>query len=639
MRHTWWVGALAAVLTSGPVQAADKEDIDRAVNLGVAGLRGLQKNDGSWPHNEVGATALAALTLLECGADKDDRAVTTAVNYVRTRSVSLNHTYSIALSILLLDRLGESADVPLIESLTARLVGGQSQTTGMWTYICPVPVPVEQQRLTELIARRPGEKDEVRTTPKSGSTVREFQQRMLLLNMASKPNGGLQNQGDNSNTQFATIALWVSRRHGFPVDGSLRLVEAHFRTTQNVDGGWSYLIYGTRTDHQLTNSTATMTCAGLLGLAVGYGVSNDNRAKAKSSDKAKGSDKDKDKGLRDPSKDPALKAALLALGLTIGVPLERQAERRGRHREEVPPSFAGAASGRSYYFLWSLERVAVALNLDTIGKKDWYGWGTDILILSQQPNGLWQGEFGLSGADTCFALLFLKRANLTKDLSKLTGRIQDPGERSLRAGGVGGGALGAGSHKEESQGIKSGIENTTTQKTDEKPPSNARTITPSTTPVFGDTQSGKLAQALVALPAERQGTEIERLRDQKGVAYTEALAAAIPALSGESRLKARDALAERFARMKAETIDKYLEDEDPEIRRAATLACALKENKQSIPRLIRLLSDREPIVARAAYAALKDLTGQDFGPAAGADEAARNRAAVDWQTWWKGQSR
>ena len=50
-------------------------------------------------------------------------------------------------------------------------------------------------------------------------------------------------------------------------------------------------------------------------------------------------------------------------------------------------------------------------------------------------------------------------------------------------------------------------------------------------------------------------------------------------------------------------------------RRAAALACAMKEDKAHLAKLIELLQDGEQPVARAAYVALKSLTSQDFGPA------------------------
>ena len=123
------------------------------------------------------------------------------------------------------------------------------------------------------------------------------------------------------------------------------------------------------------------------------------------------------------------------------------------------------------------------------------------------------------------------------------------------------------------------------------------------------------------------------------VAYTEALAHAIPRLDADSRRSAREALAERLARMKPATLQSYLKDELPEIRRAATLACAAREAKELTGELIRLLNDPDPLVERAAHAALKELTGQDFGPKAGADGPERSKAISAWEAWWKKQRR
>jgi hypothetical protein len=71
------------------------------------------------------------------------------------------------------------------------------------------------------------------------------------------------------------------------------------------------------------------------------------------------------------------------------------------------------------YFLWSLERAAVLYGLPTIGDRDWYRWGAEILIANQEKRGYWTngGYHGASPTiDTCLALLFLKRANFVADL-------------------------------------------------------------------------------------------------------------------------------------------------------------------------------------------------------------------------------
>jgi hypothetical protein len=81
-----------------------------------------------------------------------------------------------------------------------------------------------------------------------------------------------------------------------------------------------------------------------------------------------------------------------------------------------------------------------------------------------------------------------------------------------------------------------------------------------------------------------------------------------------------------------------MEDEDAELRRAAALACAMKEDSSAIGKLIDLLGDRDRTVERAAYAALKELTKQDFGPAADADASAKAEAIKKWKAWWKKQA-
>ena len=187
----------------------------------------------------------------------------------------------------------------------------------------------------------------------------------------------------------------------------------------------------------------------------------------------------------------------------------------------------------------------MAYGLTTIGNKDWYAWGAQMLVASQGPDGTWEGEHGPE-IDTCFALLFLRRVNLAKDLSaSLRGVVKDPGEVKLVAGGVGGEELLA-------KGLISGI------------------VLREEAPL--DSETAKLTDDLVGAPAEKQGPMIVKLKDSKGVVYTDALAAAIPQLTGSTKTTARDALAERLARMTADTLRDKLLDDDVEVRRAAVVA-------------------------------------------------------------------
>jgi hypothetical protein len=634
MSHLSRVGLFlsAFILLAPAARATDQEAINRAIDRGVASLKNLQQGDGTWPHPQVGATALAGLTLLECDMPPADPAIRKAADAVRSASVHLTHTYSIALSLLFLDRLGEEADVAIIESLTVRLLAGQTAHGG-WDYSCPDVPEAESRRLTSLLKQRnelttrPKSAEPQRTADKTGEAkaagqrelTKEIRQQIEVINRAApqKPTG----RDDNSNTQFAVLALWVARRHGLPVEGALDGVNIRFRNSQNGDGGWDYMSRALSPGGRGRGgkSTATMTCSGLLGLAVVHGVAEAVLRTEKPKEGQKPKDGDKAHKLPDATRDPVVRAGLTALGSSIGHPV---GNKKGKH----PPALTHG--GRMYYFLWSLERVGVAYGLKTIGGKDWYGWGSEILVANQQNDGSWKGDFFAMGADTCFALLFLKRANLARDLTlALRGKVEDPGEVTLTAGGLGGEGI------KQRLGLKPALEDDEMFGGTKSEGDAPRVVKPAAQDAGDDTT--RLAQKLVKAAADKRDDLITEMRDAKGAAYTEALAVAIPQLDEDSRKQAREALAERLSRMTSATLGVRLEDDSREVRRAAALAVAMKEDKAHVGRLIELLDDKEPLVSRAAHAALKSLSNQDFGPAADASREERKQAVAAWRAWWK----
>ena len=150
-------------------------------------------------------------------------------------------------------------------------------------------------------------------------------------------------------------------------------------------------------------------------------------------------------------------------------------------------------------------------------------------------------------------------------------------------------------------------------------------------------QVARLVKELVDAPADQQGQLLEKLKETEGALPTLALAAAIPRLKPAMQAKARDALAERLARLTTATLRDKLADDDPEIRRAVAVACALRNSREHIAELLVLLDDSEPVVADVAHAALKRLTKQDFGPKADATDSDRLQAIAAWHAWWKKQ--
>ncbi len=378
--------------------------VNAAIDRGVAYLQKLQGGDGSWPRREMGATPLAALALLESGVSPNHASVAAAAAYVRNHAITETGCYSITTSLLFLDRLGDPQDVPLIEALAVRLLAAQNRLTGGWGYKTPDPGQAEVQQLQALVRNRknaplPEGKD---APPRKPRAVKDLPPgvRARIEAIYVGPNFADVQGEDLSNTQFAMLALWVARRHGIPVNRAFALADARLRHTQvkagAAKGGWSYVVPGTVGAPKwgpALQPTAQMTCAGLMGLMMAHYVL-DGPAAAKK---------------RDLAKDTAIRDALNALTPTVGAPTGDWTTAPVLRRRQ----------DRVYYTLWTLERAAVLFGMKTIGKNknDWYRWGAELILRNQQEDGSWQGEFHEGGCDTCFALLFLKRADLAADLT------------------------------------------------------------------------------------------------------------------------------------------------------------------------------------------------------------------------------
>jgi hypothetical protein len=396
-----------------------QKKIDEAVARGIAYLNSPQARPDSWcaKIHPVGYSSLVGLTLLECGFPADDRLVRAAAEEVRSRVQANDYTYDVSLALLFLDRLGDSGDKKLIQQLAMRLVASQN-TAGGWSYPCPKENEAFAQELFEVLQadRAHGRLKKEKGATQAGTPPAVPERFRRLAIFQTKEGGPLGNApgqfGDNSNTQFALLALWAARRHGIPLGRTFALAERRFRETQHLDGGWAYMgMIGARS--VLTaSSSKSMTCVGLLGLAIGRG----SEYELLHLDKSGPGDAVK----KLTNQDVGIVRGLKRLGLFVGTPTGRTA---GLPLENL-------------YFLWSVERVAVLYDLSTIGDKDWYRWGVEILLSNQQPDGRWW-EKGNSmtdpSVDTCFALLFLNRTNLVPDLSRnlrLFVPIVDPDRKS-----------------------------------------------------------------------------------------------------------------------------------------------------------------------------------------------------------------
>ena len=242
----------------------------------------------------------------------------------------------------------------------------------------PIKEPERKKPLTEAEARKAAAKlpPRLRKIPAVVEATLEPKAKKALAGIGS----------DNSNTQFAALALWAASRHGLPLERPLDALAKRFRRTQSEDGTWGYHPV------KLHLGTPAMTGAGLIALAVGHGLHTDAK---------KVKDEQVEKGLR-------------ALATNIGKPLGADPKVR-----KLPAAGGGSAAGSAsprtsinMYFLWTLERVGVIYDIRKMDGKDWYGWGVELLLDAQQPDdGSWT-EGGYPGSvkgasktlDTCLGV-------------------------------------------------------------------------------------------------------------------------------------------------------------------------------------------------------------------------------------------
>jgi hypothetical protein len=417
-----------------PPELQDK--VNTAVDDGIVILKKTQLPDGSWVHPadklggayRVGYAALPALTLLECGESPNLKAIKDAAAFVRSKVPEIDGTYELALSILFLDRLGSPSDKKHIQTMALRLIAAQTATGG-WGYKCPKMDPVTQKNLLTTLQRlnplhrtlatdKPGTEatgNKPPTTEKAdpGRTqpvripaelqilpVLQDPSKQTLQDLPNRQGAPLGATTDNSNTQFATLALWTAQKYDIPLERTMQLLLRRFESSQHKDtGAWEYYyVFGGG------GEAPAMDCCGLIGLAVGTGAG------------LAGLDKD---ARARKAQDPRVVNALAALSKHIGEPTGRM--------NDIPQ--------QNLYFLWSLERVGVIYDLPKIAGKDWYRWAAEMLVANQTKQGYW--DKGLyPGAtpilDTCMALLVLKKANLARGVNENLNINRDELDQAVR---------------------------------------------------------------------------------------------------------------------------------------------------------------------------------------------------------------
>ncbi len=328
---------------AGPVTA---EQVRAAIEGGTKYLLSEQDSRrGSW--NELaqypgGVTGLCTLALLNSGVEPNDPQIQKALRYLR--KIEPSKTYSVALQTMALCAATPRRDLLQIQK-NVRWLEQTQLSAGDWSY----------------------------------------------------PPGSA---GDNSNSQFAVLALHEAERVGAKVSlATWERAAEYWKGCQNPDGSWGY-------KPQWPDGSGSMTCAGIGAMVISTGHANNPNAEVHN-------------GLvqccRPQEDDDSLERALTWLGRNFSV-------RRN-------PGRRGSGHVWHYYYLYGLERVGRLTARRLIGEHDWYREGAEFLIQQQdQFSHLWAGTGHAEDnphISTALALLFLSKGRRPVLVGKLT---HGPGE-------------------------------------------------------------------------------------------------------------------------------------------------------------------------------------------------------------------
>ena len=329
------------MLTAPPARADEKEGITseqvaKAIERGVKFLKDRQsksgRDSGSWADNPAlyhgGLTPLCTLALLNSGCSAEDETVRRALNYLR--NLRPTTTYSLSLQTMVFCAADPKGNIAHIRRNAKWLENNQvrdkdNDRGGCWSY----------------------------------------------------PNPGT-NRGDNSNTQFAMLALYEAERVGVPVNDAVwsRALE-HWKKQQNPDGSWGY--------EAGWQGTGSMTNAGIASLIITQGEVNTGDARAQGDEP-----------------------------LCCGTQQSNDAVENGLNWLERNFSVyrnPGPSNNWLYYYLYGLERTGRMTARRLIGQHDWYREGAKMLVKEQNLTGAWPDSKNESDLllTTSFALLFLAK--------------------------------------------------------------------------------------------------------------------------------------------------------------------------------------------------------------------------------------
>lgn len=346
-----WIAVAVVVAMASPVRAQqvgkdlDPRAVSEAIDRGVKFLKSEQAPNGSWSEypGQAGAKgALATLSLLSCGVRPDDPTVSASLAYLRT--IRPRRVYAISLQTMVFCAAEPKKDLLLIQE-----------------------------------------------------NVRFLEQQQFASGARKGAWGYPEGPGDNSNSQFALLALYEAERVGAKVKPQTwRRAYDYWMSAQLPDGSFSYM----KGEAELPG-TASMTCAGIGALVISSGEVNAGDASVTGG---------KVQCCGNQADDDAIERAVAWLGRNF----------------QVDSNVGERSEKWLLYYLYGVERVGRLTARRFIGDHDWYREGAEFLLKGQNKvgGGFWQRNdpTGVEADEviaTSLALLFLSKGRRPVLMAKL----------------------------------------------------------------------------------------------------------------------------------------------------------------------------------------------------------------------------
>ncbi len=368
------------------IQAVDPVQVDAAIKKGVEHLRkaGSPESHQSCEHPFADSDELVLWTFVHAGVPEGGPEVQALLQ--KMLGAELAKTYKVALQAMILEELDRVKHQPRIAQCAQFLVDNQMKS-GEWSYGDPTPfltdVPTAGTPRKEVATS--GNRKPARTVP-GVRTKPAVKSRIVIQKRRDGRGEKGEAEGDNSNSQYAALGLRACHDAGIvlPPEVAHRAIDAWEKSRR--DNGWSY-------QYSKKRAYGSMTAGALGSLVIFRFILNEAWMK-----------------------DPEVQKGLQWMADNFTVKENPFSENGPKH----------AAS--THYFLYGMERAGILYGTDRFGAHDWYAEGARWLLETQRPDGSWltaDAKGGQGVWDTCFAILFLRRA--TRPLIDVAS--EDPGRK------------------------------------------------------------------------------------------------------------------------------------------------------------------------------------------------------------------